>query len=111
MSTKSDVYSYGMMALQMVCGRGNTENSSETYFTDWIYDCLVKDLQSHEVTCELEETAKQIALVGLWCIQMAPGSRPSMNTVTEMLEKNINELKMPPKPFLSCPLPQSNFSS
>ncbi|CAD6239515.1 unnamed protein product [Miscanthus lutarioriparius] len=111
-STKSDVYSYGMMILQMVSGRGNTENSSETYFTDWIYDCMLKDLQSHEVTSELEETAKQIALVGLWCIQMAPGSRrPSMNTVTEMLEKNINELKMPPKPFLSCPLPQSHFSS
>ncbi|KAJ1282709.1 hypothetical protein BS78_03G071700 [Paspalum vaginatum] len=111
-STKSDVYSYGMMILEIVRGRTssseNTENSSEMYFTNWIYDCLVKDLQGHEVTCELEETAKQMALVGLWCIQMAPGNRPSMNTVTEMLEKNINELEMPPKPFLSGPLPQSS---
>ncbi|OEL34772.1 Rust resistance kinase Lr10 [Dichanthelium oligosanthes] len=114
-STKSDVYSYGMMILQMVRGRTNTkentENSSEAYFTNWIYDCLVKDSQSHEVTCDLEETAKQMALVGLWCIQMAPGNRPSMSTVTEMLEKNINELKMPPKPFLSCSSPQAHFSS
>jgi serine/threonine protein kinase len=114
-STKSDVYSYGMMILQMVRGRTNakenTENSSEAYFTNWIYDCLVKDLQSHEVTCDLEETAKQMAVVGLWCIQMAPGNRPSMSTVTEMLEKNIGELEIPPKPFLSCPSLQSHFSS
>ncbi|CAO2204757.1 unnamed protein product [Urochloa humidicola] len=114
-STKSDVYSYGMMILQMVRGRTNTEenteNSTEAYFTNWIYDCLVRDLQSHEVTCDLEETAKQMALVGLWCIQMAPGNRPSMSTITEMLEKNIDELEIPPKPFISCPSPQSHFSS
>ncbi|KAG2595811.1 LEAF RUST 10 DISEASE-RESISTANCE LOCUS RECEPTOR-LIKE PROTEIN KINASE-like 2.4 [Panicum virgatum] len=114
-STKSDVYSYGMMILQMVRGRTNakenTENSSEVYFTNWIYDCLVKDVQSHEVTSDLEETAKHMAVVGLWCIQMAPGNRPSMSIVLEMLEKNSNELEMPPKPFLSCPSPQSHFSS
>lgn len=114
-STKSDVYNYGMMILQMVRGRTDskehTENSSEAYFTSWIYDYLVRDLQSHEVTCDLEETAKQMAVVGLWCIQMAPGNRPSMSTVTEMLEKNIDELEIPPKPFLSCPPPQSHLSS
>ena len=86
-STKSDVYSYGMMILQMVSGRGNTENSSETYFTDWIYDCLVKDLQSHEVTCELEETAKQIALVGLWCIQ----DGPRKSSFHEYSHRNVGE--------------------
>ncbi|CAM0149397.1 unnamed protein product [Urochloa decumbens] len=114
-STKSDVYSYGMMMLQMVGGKTdtkvNTDNSGEDHFTNWIYDCLVKDLQSQEISCELDETAKQMALVGLWCIQMAPGNRPSMTTVTEMLEKNINELEIPPKPFISCPSPQSHFSS
>ncbi|KAL6626696.1 hypothetical protein ACP70R_030422 [Stipagrostis hirtigluma subsp. patula] len=114
-STKSDVYSYGMMMLQIVRGRTNTKestkNSSEVYFTNWIYDCLVKDLQSHEITCDLEEIARHMALVGLWCIQMSPEDRPSMSTVAEMLEKNINELEMPPKPFLSCSTPQSHISS
>ncbi|CAL4965098.1 unnamed protein product [Urochloa decumbens] len=114
-STKSDVYSYGMMMLQMVRGKTdtkeNTDNSGEDYFTNWIYDFLVKDLQSQEISCELDEAAKQMALVGLWCIQMAPGNRPAMSTVTEMLEKNINELEIPPKPFISCPSPRSHFSS
>ncbi|EEC69901.1 hypothetical protein OsI_00305 [Oryza sativa Indica Group] len=72
---------------------------------------IVKDLQSHEVTCENEEIARKITLVGLWCIQTAPGNRPSMSKVIEMLEKNINELEMPPKPILSCPAVPSYFSS
>uniref|UniRef100_A0A0E0JDT1 Protein kinase domain-containing protein n=1 Tax=Oryza punctata TaxID=4537 RepID=A0A0E0JDT1_ORYPU len=113
-STKSDVYSYGMMLLEMVEGRknvkANTDNSS-AYFPNWIYDDLVKDLQRHEVMCENEEIARKITLVGLWCIQTAPGNRPSMSKVIEMLEKNINELEMPPKPILSCPAAPSYFSS
>uniref|UniRef100_A0A0D3EJD1 non-specific serine/threonine protein kinase n=1 Tax=Oryza barthii TaxID=65489 RepID=A0A0D3EJD1_9ORYZ len=103
-STKSDVYSYGMMLLEMVEGRknvkANTDNSS-AYFPNWIYDDLVKDLQRNEVMCENEEIARKITLVGLWCIQTAPEIRPSMSKVIEMLEKNINELEMPPKPILS----------
>jgi serine/threonine protein kinase len=102
-STKLDVYSYGMM-LEMVGGRTNvkenTETSSEAYFPNWIYDRLVKDLQSHEVTCETEEIARQITLVVLWCMQTSPVDRPSMSRIIEMLENNISELKMPPKPFL-----------
>ncbi|OEL38667.1 hypothetical protein BAE44_0000314 [Dichanthelium oligosanthes] len=58
-STKSDVYSYGMMLLEMAGGtnnaRENTGNSSEAYFPNWIYDRLVKDLQRQEVTCEQTE--------------------------------------------------------
>lgn len=114
-STKSDVYSYGMMLLEMVGGRENvkenTENSSEAYFPIWIYNSLVKDLQSHGVTSEMEEIARHMTLVGLWCIQTTPVNRPSMSRVIEMLDKNINELEMPPKPFLSCPSPPSYFSS
>jgi len=61
-STKSDVYSYGMMLLEMVGGRKNltedTENSSQQYFPNWVHDRLVKDLQSLEVTCKTEEIGK-----------------------------------------------------
>ncbi|WVZ72179.1 LOW QUALITY PROTEIN: hypothetical protein U9M48_020681 [Paspalum notatum var. saurae] len=106
-STKSDVYSYGMMLLEMVGGRKSliqhTENSSNAYFPNCAYDRLMKDLQGHEVMCETEEIERQMTLVGLWCIQTAPGNRPSMSRVIEMLEKNVNELEMPLKPFLSCP--------
>ncbi|CAL5089112.1 unnamed protein product [Urochloa decumbens] len=114
-STKSDVYSYGMMLLEMVEGRKNvnenTESSSVAYFPDWVYDRLVIDLQSPgEVACENEEIARRMILVGFWCIQLSPGNRPTMRRAIEMLEKNISELEIPPKPFLSCS-PVSSFSS
>jgi serine/threonine protein kinase len=46
-STKSDVYSYGMMLLEMVGGRKNVKSlaqeSSEKYFPHWIYDHFGQD--------------------------------------------------------------------
>ncbi|XP_078175332.1 LEAF RUST 10 DISEASE-RESISTANCE LOCUS RECEPTOR-LIKE PROTEIN KINASE-like 2.1 [Carex rostrata] len=104
--TKSDVYSYGMMVLEMVGGRRNAkssaENPSQVYFPHWLYDCLVEgtSLQACDVSIETEEIAKKIGMVGLWCTQTSPANRPSMNRVVEMLEKSLGELEMPPKPYL-----------
>ncbi|KAM0844969.1 hypothetical protein ACQ4PT_056720 [Festuca glaucescens] len=114
-STKSDVYSYGMLLLEMVGGRTNrekknTENSSDAYFPNWIYDNIAEQIQSCEVLCDLEEAKRKMTLVGLWCIQTNPRHRPSMSKVIDMLEKDINELEMPPKPFLSCPSIPSSLS-
>ncbi|XP_029121660.2 LEAF RUST 10 DISEASE-RESISTANCEUS RECEPTOR-LIKE PROTEIN KINASE-like 2.4 isoform X1 [Elaeis guineensis] len=108
-STKSDVYSYGMMVLEMVGGRKNVkasvENTSEIYFPHWIYDHLdhVGDLQAFELTTESEEFARKMILVGLWCIQMMPGNRPPMSRVVDMLEGSINDLQTPPKPYICSP--------
>ncbi|KAH7529402.1 hypothetical protein FEM48_Zijuj05G0180400 [Ziziphus jujuba var. spinosa] len=43
---------------------------------------------------------KKMIVVALWCIQMNPNNRPTMNRVKEMLEGDIEILQMPPKPFL-----------
>ncbi|CAM0878830.1 unnamed protein product [Alopecurus aequalis] len=102
-STKSDVYSYGMMLLEMVGGRRNVksivEKSSEKYFPDWIYDHLAQDdgLQACEVTSEIEEVARKMILIGLWCIQVIPLHRPTIKKVIEMFESSLNDLDMPPK--------------
>jgi serine/threonine protein kinase len=102
-STKSDVYSYGMMLLEMVGGRRNVksivENSSEKYFPDWIYDHLAQDdgLQACEVTGEMEEIARKMILIGLWCIQVLPVYRPTITKVLEMFESRLDDLDMPPK--------------
>ncbi|XBI15200.1 hypothetical protein VPH35_057659 [Triticum aestivum] len=75
-STKSDVYSYGMMLLEMVGGRKNVksvaEKSSEKYFSDWIYDHFAQDdgLEACEVTSDIEEIARKMTLIGLWCIHV-----------------------------------------
>ncbi|WCJ41550.1 PR5-like receptor kinase [Euphorbia peplus] len=36
----------------------------------------------------------------LWCIQMHPSERPPMNKVVEMLEGNMQNLDLPPRPIL-----------
>ncbi|KAF4370393.1 hypothetical protein F8388_016130 [Cannabis sativa] len=47
-SSKSDVYSYGMMIIEMVGGKNNNvknviSQSSEIYFPDWIYKHLEEE--------------------------------------------------------------------
>ncbi|RWW62674.1 hypothetical protein BHE74_00030188 [Ensete ventricosum] len=103
-SSKSDVYSYGMMVLEMVGGRKNidaaVEDTSEIYFPHWIYDRLdgKNEIDISGLNSENEETVRKMIIVGLWCIQMMPGNRPSMSEIVDMLEGSIKDLQMPPRP-------------
>ncbi|MCD7459500.1 hypothetical protein HAX54_041066 [Datura stramonium] len=109
-SHKSDVYSYGMMVLEMVGGRKNVKeevsHTSEIYFPNWAYQHvqLEEDLKLHGIINkeEEEETARKMILVGLWCIQTDPVQRPSMSKVIDMLEGSLI-LEIPPKPLLCTP--------
>ncbi|XP_039142322.1 LOW QUALITY PROTEIN: rust resistance kinase Lr10-like [Dioscorea cayenensis subsp. rotundata] len=112
-SHKCDVYSFGMLLLEMAGGRRNSnpraENSSQVYYPSWIYDKLVindtidHDIVGMDTSIVIDEREKKLCLVGLWCIQIRPSDRPSMNKVIEMLEGDVNSLHMPPKPFFSEP--------
>ncbi|KAF3456101.1 hypothetical protein FNV43_RR00745 [Rhamnella rubrinervis] len=83
-SHKSDVYSYGMMILEMIE--------------------LGRNLGLHGlVTTEEDEIARKMVIVGLWCIQTNPSDRPSMSKVIEMLQGSVELLQIPPKPFFSSP--------
>ncbi|KAM0822107.1 hypothetical protein ACQ4PT_071720 [Festuca glaucescens] len=112
-STKSDVYSYGMMLLEMVGGRKNVnsmaEKSSEQYSPDWIYDHFAQDdrLQACDVTSETEERARKMTFIGLWCVQTLPIYRPTIAKVLEMFERSLDEMKMPPKQNFSEPVEES----
>ncbi|KAJ0429881.1 putative glycerophosphodiester phosphodiesterase, protein kinase RLK-Pelle-LRK10L-2 family [Helianthus annuus] len=110
-SHKSDVYSYGMLILEMVGGRKNIDagvgsgRTSEIYFPDWIYSRLNKDefLLDSLKTPEENDYARKMTIVGLWCIQPAPNQRPSIDKVIEMLEGSMEALEVPPKPIFSSP--------
>lgn len=109
-SHKSDVYSYGMMTLEMVGGRKNinpsVSDTSEIYFPDWIYNQLEpgKNLKLEgDITEDEGQTAKKMIIVALWCIQTNPSDRPSMTKVVEMLEGTLESLNIPPNPSLSSP--------
>ncbi|RQP01755.1 hypothetical protein POPTR_017G009100v4 [Populus trichocarpa] len=107
-SYKADVYSYGMLLMEMVGRRKNLNalaiHSSQIYFPSWVYDQVSegKDIEVQKDAMEHEKkTTKKMIIVALWCIQLKPIDRPSMHKVVEMLESDVESLRMPPKPFLT----------
>ncbi|XP_010247816.1 PREDICTED: rust resistance kinase Lr10-like [Nelumbo nucifera] len=106
---KADVYSFGMLLLE-ITGRkkainASRDHSSQFYFPSWIYDRVSQgeDIEIGDATDDEKTIAKKLVIVALWCIQMNPVNRPSMNRIVDMLEGDIEVLQMPPRPFLSPP--------
>ncbi|KAL4594857.1 hypothetical protein ACB092_12G049300, partial [Castanea dentata] len=106
-SYKADVYSFGMLLLEMASRRKNVnafaDHSSQIYFPTWVYGQFSEgnDIEIEDATEEEKKIVKKMIIVALWCIQMKPSYRPSMNKVVEMLEGEVECLQMPSKPFLS----------
>ncbi|XP_009105243.1 LEAF RUST 10 DISEASE-RESISTANCE LOCUS RECEPTOR-LIKE PROTEIN KINASE-like 2.5 [Brassica rapa] len=113
-SHKSDVYSYGMLVLEMIGATKKDRDAQEVgnstssmYFPEWIY----KDLEmrgsrprtENGVSSEEEEMVRKMTLVGLWCIQSSPSDRPPMNKVVEMMEGSVDALEVPPRPVFQIP--------
>ncbi|XVF79248.1 hypothetical protein PTKIN_Ptkin14bG0205800 [Pterospermum kingtungense] len=111
-SYKADVYSFGMLVMEILGKRKEfnpfAEHTSETYFPTWIYDRLMDpgdDLAlGDNVTDDEKIMVRKMVVVAFWCIQMLPADRPSMSKVLKMLESDAELLEMPPKPFCQLPL-------
>ncbi|WCJ41308.1 Protein kinase family protein [Euphorbia peplus] len=109
-SYKADVYSFGMLLLEMAGKRKNLkapaanapeENLSQIYYPFWVYDKLSGGkLEIEDATNEENEIVRKMIITGLWCIQMQPSTRPPMNKVVEMLEGDLGGLQLPPRPLL-----------
>lgn len=116
-SYKSDIYSFGMLLLDMVGGRKNfaeaaQEDSSQVYFPEWMYNQLEKgeDIAIQIEKAEDSDIVKRLIVVGLWCIQWYPADRPSTKVVIQMLEAESMPL-MPPNPFAGSEPAEMNTSS
>ncbi|KAK7247245.1 hypothetical protein RIF29_42124 [Crotalaria pallida] len=115
-SHKSDIYSYGMLLLEIVGGRKNVDMSSagqtfKVLYPEWIHNLLEhRDIHIHIIEDESDvKILKKLAIVGLWCIQWEPVNRPSINSVMHMLETDDEEiLRVPPNPFDSSTTSTSN---
>ncbi|XP_073286337.1 LEAF RUST 10 DISEASE-RESISTANCEUS RECEPTOR-LIKE PROTEIN KINASE-like 2.4 [Primulina huaijiensis] len=102
-SYKADVYSFGMLLIEMVGLRrdlGARDQTSSKYFPYWIYDCFNKgrDIEIGNVDENDNQIVRRMTIVALWCIQLSPGDRPSMSKVLEMLESADEFLQIPPQP-------------
>ncbi|KAL2335988.1 hypothetical protein Fmac_010434 [Flemingia macrophylla] len=98
-TTKADVYSYGMTLLELIGGRRNVERppSAEVgesggemggkwFFPPWAAQRIIEGNVSEVVdkrlgdVCNMEEV-KRVALVAVWCIQDDEAMRPTMGMV------------------------------
>ncbi|KAF6158408.1 hypothetical protein GIB67_019447 [Kingdonia uniflora] len=105
-TSKSDIYSYGMVLLEIISGRRNFDVSEETghkKFSTWAYEEYEKgnvisivDKRLAENDVDMQQVVRAIE-VSFWCIQEQPSQRPSMGKVVQMLE-GIAEIKKPPVP-------------
>ncbi|KAH9304380.1 hypothetical protein KI387_008784, partial [Taxus chinensis] len=83
-SDRSDVYSYGMLLMEMVGSRKNVDvkatGSSKFYYPEWAFKQVemgeFERLREENITDEEDKNiAKKLCLVGLWCIQYSPSQR------------------------------------
>ncbi|KAK8928878.1 G-type lectin S-receptor-like serine/threonine-protein kinase [Platanthera zijinensis] len=105
-TSKSDVYSYGMVLLEIVGGRRNFDVSEEmgrTKFSTWAYAEFdrgniraIIDKKLHESELDMEQLERAV-YTSFWCIQEQPSQRPSIGKVIQMLE-GIIEVGKPPNP-------------
>ncbi|XP_009602571.1 G-type lectin S-receptor-like serine/threonine-protein kinase SD2-5 [Nicotiana tomentosiformis] len=93
-SEKSDVFSYGMVLLEIIGGRKNydpSESSEKSHFPSYAFKMMeegkLKDLIDRNLKVEEEDERVSTAIkVALWCIQDDMSLRPSMAKVVQMLE-------------------------
>ncbi|KAF5764587.1 putative protein kinase RLK-Pelle-SD-2b family [Helianthus annuus] len=110
-TAKVDVYSYGVLLLEIVCCRKNvkveSEKEEEIILTDWAYDCykgrkLERLIENDDEARTDMKRVERVVMVAMWCIQEDPSLRPSMKKVVQMLE-GVIEISLPPcpSPFIS----------
>ena len=94
-----------MLLMEMVSRRKNlnasTERLSQIYFSTWIYDQFHdgKNIEIQDATEDERKICKKMTIVALWCIQLNPSDRPSMNKVITMVEGDVECLQVPLKPL------------
>ncbi|CAO2826345.1 unnamed protein product [Amaranthus hypochondriacus] len=105
-TSKSDVFSFGMVLLEIVSGRRNFDVCNETNgkrFSIWAYEEFEKgnvksivDTKLGDCDVDMDQVMRAIQ-VSFWCIQKTATQRPMMGKVVQMLE-GIVEIEKPPIP-------------
>ncbi|KAF3449146.1 hypothetical protein FNV43_RR09874 [Rhamnella rubrinervis] len=95
-TNKVDVYSYGIVLLEIICCRRNfeaeAEDENQMILSDWAYDCyhygrvdvLVKN--DDEAMNDMKMVKKHL-MVAIWCIQEDPSFRPTMKKLPRCLKE------------------------
>ncbi|XP_030518456.2 G-type lectin S-receptor-like serine/threonine-protein kinase LECRK3 [Rhodamnia argentea] len=101
-TVKADVYSFGIMLLEIICCRRCVYwnlPDEEAILEEWVYNRFRAGELEKLVDDELMDRRQlgRMVKVGLWCIQEEPSLRPSMKKVLLMLEGTV-DIPVPPCP-------------
>ncbi|KAF0917737.1 hypothetical protein E2562_021235 [Oryza meyeriana var. granulata] len=106
-TSKADVFSYGMMLFEIISGKRNMEHGASTRSSDDFFPLLVAEvLPTGEVHRLLDpklvgdanlEELDRACKAACWCIQNHPDCRPSMREIIQILE-GLKHVEMPPVP-------------
>ena len=106
-TTWTDVYAFGALMLEVVCGRKPVDPSrpsEQKILVKWVASCgrrsALMDTIDSELAGDFEE-AKLLLKLGMICSQSDPEKRPSMEEVTEYLEhkKSIPDISFDTSEF------------
>ncbi|KAK7342844.1 hypothetical protein VNO80_25800 [Phaseolus coccineus] len=105
LTEKADVFSFGVMALELVSGRPNSYSSmgeEKVYLLEWAWELhesnCISDLVDPRLIEFDEEEVKRIVGIVLLCTQASPILRPSMSRVVAMLSGDIEVSSVTTKP-------------
>ncbi|WCJ25822.1 G-type lectin S-receptor-like serine/threonine-protein kinase LECRK3 [Euphorbia peplus] len=106
-TAKVDVYSYGVMLLEIIYCRKNVPKviDDDGILIYWVYDCFlegkIEDLaEIDEESAGDKERIRRWISIAIWCTQENPSTRPSMKMVLQMLEGFV-DVPSPPMSLFS----------
>ncbi|KAK3004616.1 hypothetical protein RJ639_019134 [Escallonia herrerae] len=104
-TVKADMYSFGVLLLEIICSRRNLDmeiGEDKAILTYWAYDCYLEGTIDALVEDDMDAISDQkklrrFLMIAIWCIQEDPYLRPTMKKVLLMLE-GIVDVTAPPSP-------------
>ncbi|XP_073012300.1 putative serine/threonine-protein kinase isoform X1 [Typha latifolia] len=109
LTRKADIYSFGVLILEIVSGRSSSKmlwTEMDKLLLEWIWQLYEEGRLKEAVDPVLkeypEEQVIQYIKVALFCTQAAAGRRPSIQQVVEMMSKTIklNEKELTPPGYV-----------
>ncbi|XP_028777931.1 cysteine-rich receptor-like protein kinase 10 [Neltuma alba] len=105
-SEKSDVFSFGVIVLEIISGKKNTGCHDSQYadgllsytWKQWRDDKLLEILDSNINELGSYNEVIKCIQIGLLCVQENPNTRPSMATVVSYLSNDSIQLPSPQEP-------------
>lgn len=106
LTEKADIYSFGVVVLEVISGQKNTNaklSAEQEFLLDWTWHLYennrLLDLPDPQLKGEYgEEEMLRVILVALLCVQATASTRPTMTRVVMMLLGDVEIGTMPSKP-------------